>query len=512
MLERLNSREKVESAARRIAELLAERGEWLYAEAVGRTSSLRPSECEVSAPHGRLLFSCLTEQGARVWHVSGWQWTGEKLLLEATRRMGAESSLLELIPRPGVAMTTAAISVARRERAMRLAQLACREVSGAKVERVGLSAGARSGQPGPYARIILRQNNRRIMLTGAVASEEESRRDGLLSSALLWHDRASERTSGLHAPELWLIVGRRMLKPMQRQLSLLRDDLKRSIRLYESDDEWQRLAPVRLLERAELWSEPTGRFTLLKEMEASDWARRVLALAPDAIDIARSRHGETLRFHGLAFARVRSLMGAEHAWLGLEGERRRSLSEENWQECVELVEQLREHRSPLAPNQHHALYRAAPEAWLESLLRRNIARLDPALRIAPLHAQFRTAGDGSAGTRPVDLLALRNDGRLVVIELKVSEDREHVLQAVDYWRRLEAHRKRGHLARARLFGDARIADEPPLVYLVAPLLRFHRALDKLARSIAPDVELYRFDINEDWRSGVRVMRRRDFNQ
>jgi hypothetical protein len=30
----------------------------------------------------------------------------------------------------------------------------------------------------------------------------------------------------------------------------------------------------------------------------------------------------------------------------------------------------------------------------------------------------------------------------------------------------------------------------------------------LARSIAPDIEIYRFDINEDWRrAGVRVMRR-----
>ena len=26
-------------------------------------------------------------------------------------------------------------------------------------------------------------------------------------------------------------------------------------------------------------------------------------------------------------------------------------------------------------------------------------------------------------------------------------------------------------------------------------------------SIAPDIEIYRFDINEDWRAGVRVMRR-----
>jgi hypothetical protein len=133
------------------------------------------------------------------------------------------------------------------------------------------------------------------------------------------------------------------------------------------------------------------------------------------------------------------------------------------------------------------------------------------LIIAPLHAQFRTARGGKLGIRPIDLLALRQDGRLVVIELKVYEDREHVLQGADYWRRVEAHRRRGHIESAKLFGDLRIKDEAPLVYLVAPTLRVHPSFATLARCIASDIEIYRFDINEDWRSGVRVMRRMRVN-
>ena len=77
--------------------------------------------------------------------------------------------------------------------------------------------------------------------------------------------------------------------------------------------------------------------------------------------------------------------------------------------------------------------------------------------------------------------------------------------------RVEAHRRRGHIARAKLFGELKISDESPLVYLVAPTLRFHRSFQTLARAIAPDIEIYRFDINEDWRSGVRVMRRMRVN-
>jgi hypothetical protein len=53
---------------------------------------------------------------------------------------------------------------------------------------------------------------------------------------------------------------------------------------------------------------------------------------------------------------------------------------------------------------------------------------------------------------------------------------------------------------------AKSADESPLVYLVAPTLHFHPSFATLGRTIAPDIEIYRFDINEVWRAGVRVVR------
>ena len=233
--------------------------------------------------------------------------------------------------------------------------------------------------------------------------------------------------------------------------------------------------------------------------------------APEAIDVVHARHGETLRYFGLPFARIRSLMGVERVWFGIEGSHRRMLEDASADDWLSLLNDLREHRSAVALDHRHALYRSAAEAWLESLLRKDITKLDPGLIIAPLHAQFRTARGGKLGIRPIDMLALRQDGRLAVIELKVSEDREHVLQGADYWRRVEAHRRRGHISKAKLFGDRKIRDESPLVYLVAPTLRVHPSFTTLARCIASDIEIYRFDINEDWRSGVRVMRRMRVN-
>jgi hypothetical protein len=222
-----------------------------------------------------------------------------------------------------------------------------------------------------------------------------------------------------------------------------------------------------------------------------------------------ARRGETLRFRGLPFARVRGVAGREQLWFGVEGAARRTpLDDASAHALLKLVEELREHRRAHAAERKHALYRAAPEAWLESLLRRDVTRLDPGLRLAPLHAQFRVSPAARAdGARPVDLLALRRDGRLVVIELKVSEDAALALQGADYWRRIEAHRRQGAVTRARLFGDAPIAEEPALLYLVAPMLRFHRSFQTLAHALRPEIETYRLDLNEDWRAGVRVVRR-----
>ena len=512
MLERLTTSDLTEAAERRLNEMIAGQAEWFLAESDGELhESLTRNELEVTVSHGRLILSSWTEQGTRSWRISAWEWTGEKLLLQASRRMGAERPLLELIPRAAAAAVAATVKAARQMRCERVAQLACSLIAGAKVEKAALSPGMRRGQPGRYARIILRLRHERIAVTATVAETSRSDADAFLSAALLWFIRTSERTRPPYIQQLWLILEGAATKPVLDRIVLLRESLRNSICVYEIDESWAQLVAVPIPERRELWKKRLARFPPVSEPETSKSALVIAAQAPDAIDVVHARHGETLRYFGLPFARVRRLMDVERVWFGTEGSLRRTLDESSEHEFGNLLDSLREHRAADAADHHHALYRTASESWLEAMLRRDITKLDPGLIIAPLHAQFRTARGGRLGVRPVDLLALRQDGRLVVIELKVSEDREHVLQGADYWRRVEAHRRRGHLTRARLFGAKKIREEPPLVYLVAPTLRFHPSFQTLARTIAPDIEIYRFDINEDWRSGVRVMRRMRVN-
>ena len=512
MSERVNTPARVEAARLKIAQLLTTHAEWFFTLDGGESQALRRSELDIAVAYGRLILTSWTEKGSRTWKIFDWELTGEKLTLRASRRMGAERPLIELVPRAAASAIALTVKTARQKRSVQLGELACSLQSGTKLERASLSPGARRGQPGRYARILLRQKHQRLAVTGSVAASKASDADAFLAAALLWFKRTGERARPPYIQQLWLAVESDLVKPIVQRVAMLRQSLRASVAVFEVDQQLTEMKLVDVPAREDLWKRRLARFPPVPAGESSEIASRLIDLAPDAIDVVKARHGETLRYFGLPFARVRRVMETERLWFGVENLRRRLLDENTENEWQNLLTELLTHRTAQASDRHHALYRNAAEAWLESLLRRDITRLDPGLIIAPLHAQFRTARGGVLGVRPVDLLALRQDGRLVVIELKVAEAREHVLQGVDYWQRVEAHRRRGHITRAKLFGDRKISNESPLVYLVAPTLRVHPAFTALARSIDPDIEIYRFDINEDWRAGVRVMRRMRVNR
>jgi hypothetical protein len=313
--------------------------------------------------------------------------------------------------------------------------------------------------------------------------------------------------------ELWLIVEESSAANLQKLVALLRDGWRGQIKIFQHRDagvqseETEMLHFVAPLDFADLWIEKTKKIVRPRFGEMSERAREILELAPDKIDVVRSKYGETLRFQGLPFARVRRILGEEKTWFGLDGKKRQILDETTLDEFEQLFDNLFRLRQAEIETRKSFLYKSAPESWLESILRRDVSRLDPNLRLAPLHAQFRVANKQGS----LDLLALRTDGRLVVIELKVAPDREHIFQAVNYWRQIELQRRAGQIQNAGLFEDLKIADAPPLVYLVAPLMSFHRDFEVLARTVSSEIELWRFDLNEDWRREIRVSRRQKVN-
>ena len=110
----------------------------------------------------------------------------------------------------------------------------------------------------------------------------------------------------------------------------------------------------------------------------------------------------------------------------------------------------------------------------------------------------------------VDILGADGHGNLVVMELKVGEDADMPLQSLDYWGRVIAHNLGGDFERRGYFAGLRLSRALPKLYLVSPVFSFHDSLERLLRCLDPNLEVSKIAINEDWRCGVKILRRSSF--
>jgi hypothetical protein len=170
---------------------------------------------------------------------------------------------------------------------------------------------------------------------------------------------------------------------------------------------------------------------------------------------------------------------------------------------VKLLKQLEMHRNAITSETSHSLYRLAPERWLETLVLEDPLKVDVQLDRNHLYSQVPALTASDRGV--LDLLGVTHRGRLVVIELKASEDIHMPLQAADYWLRVRRHHREGDLQRYGYFNGIELDSRPPLMWLVAPGLRFHSATDILLKYLLPEIQVTRIGLAENWRRGVKVV-------
>ena len=399
---------------------------------------------------------------------------------------------LRIIRRQGLNELRAETEKARIELANRIAAAFAGHFGRSRVAKVKLSQDG-----GRFAEIACEDASARKWLAVADVSQSLSP-ERLLSTAVLLLDRLSTRKRNPVA-RIGVIGNRRQASSLRRLLDLLSEKWCTRIDLYELKE--SPAADEIELEEMSASSVPDSEKSFglsCPEVESTVavWAK---TLHP-AIDVIKSGQGETLRFHGLPFARTRSVAGREVVWCGV-GRRRIVQTAECEAVLCEQVAELAARRRADTPDKRHEYFRLAPEAWLESLLRRDIKRLDPNLILSPVHEQFR------AGREKIDLLALRSDGRLVIIEVKVTADRDMVYQSLDYWRKIEALRRSGVLDGQSLFGTHPVSDRPAIIYLVAPTFSFPPETELFLSTVSDEVEFCRFELVENWRERVRVSRR-----
>jgi hypothetical protein len=207
-----------------------------------------------------------------------------------------------------------------------------------------------------------------------------------------------------------------------------------------------------------------------------------------------------LRYRGLAFARWddgRIFFGCN--------DMRKELTPASRAAFERMMEDLGIYRHPLASDTRHPLYRAQAERWLESLVRNDVTRVDSILDSRFVYAQVFAGSGAEHGI--IDVLAITRAGRLAILELKASEHIHLPLQAADYWLRVRRHLELGEFRSCGYFPGVEIQQAPPLVYLVAPALRFHPVTGNLLDALSPQIEVVRVGLTESWRRGIRVVMR-----
>jgi hypothetical protein len=219
--------------------------------------------------------------------------------------------------------------------------------------------------------------------------------------------------------------------------------------------------------------------------------------AASAVERVTLPDGEvSLRVRGLEFVRTRG--GA--AWFGLE--RKAILEPHSLGEAARLAAEVDRVRRPDAPSRRHPLYLAAPELWLESVVRAGLHAIDGTLEAAPVYGQVAAWAGGQRGV--IDLLAVDYAGRLAVVELKASEDLYLPLQALDYWMRVKWHHDRGELQARGYFPGLALQPRSPRLLLVSPSLHFHPTTQTLLRFLSPEIDAEAVGVGAQWRDRVEV--------
>ena len=285
-----------------IAEFLALQNEWLLQRKFGKSFALKSSEIEIEFSQNKLLFSFLDDKGFQTWRVKKFEIKNEKLFLDLTRNFEKENETVILIPRVAAGDLIASVEIARIEKAGKIAAIIKENNPKIKLVRVGLNK-----ENGRLAQIFFETANK--IHIAAIADVSESLTPEIIISTAVLQLAKLQRRKKNPVEKIWILAEKKQAKKIQKLHALLRENWKNKIKVFEISygEIEENLKPLEKLETENLWREKPGKIQLLENVETSKSAREIVKFAPEKIDVIFSKQGETLRFHGLPFARVRKI-------------------------------------------------------------------------------------------------------------------------------------------------------------------------------------------------------------
>lgn len=474
-----------------------EDGEWL--------AELTPLHCELRA-EGQSPFVHLWSERRnltrRILRIR--ERSPERIVLEVQRFGRARPGRLELL-RKNAPRTPARLNREQFRASLRRWLTEC--FPDATIDSISAAPDLKNSFSGLYARGRMHQGVRSWAFLAVSARESAATIEGILAFGILWLDATRQRAELRAVDGLRLFVPRGTGRFLRQRIAGLSASAR--VEVFEFSEGDGRIEKVDLADAGniETWLVPRN------EAESALRAARDAASRIPVLETGISETGEAVSasfvgatsevaflFRGMEFARWSK--GIVRVGIGEVQQRARETGRDG-RPLDELLGELELHRNSLASETNHPLYRFAPERWLEAILREDPTRLDAQLDPRFLYSQVPAFAVGDRGV--LDLLGVTRRGRLVVIELKASEDIQLPLQAVDYWLRVRRHQSDGDFARYGYFPGIELDAAPPLVWLVAPGLRFHSATEILLRYLAPDIQITRIGLGENWRRGIQVI-------
>ena len=464
---------------------------------------------------GKLIFSWWDETHSQNWRVTSYALAAGEVRLRATRGWGHALTTLSLrdqaVWQAAQAQKNLPLIVKRQAYAEALPQWLAEHFATARIVRVVNSRRRQSLAAIGYTKVTLRFGAAYALALGVSASEEPATIDAIVATGLVWLTEFNARRDyAQQARRLIFCVPHDHADTIIERLTFLSaahcDAQLECLTVNQSTGE---LTPVALVSQAELLTTHTAALQWPETHALTDaqlrWIERITPLAKDVIELrapASPQDSARLLWHGLEFARVNTAGRAEFGIAGAAAYERQTLNERNFAALQTLIAELAQHRCAKPIDRRHPLYRLRPEAWLESRLRRDMTALNAEFDAHFVYSQIPA---WQAESRSVlDLLTVTHTGRLAILEIKEREDGQLPLQGLDYWWRIEQARWRGELTARGLFPGVKIADQTPLLYLVAPRLRFHRSFANVTHCLSSAIEVYRIGLNDNWRDTVRV--------
>jgi hypothetical protein len=433
---------------------------------------------------------------------------GERLGVFARKPGGREITTVEFRELDRAIRQLAEKAPARESFQKQLLAMLSRQYPGWSFERVSHRSDREHSFSAWYTRGVARLGRTGWAFLGLGENESPAAADAALAFGLIWLDWLRSRSDRVTYPGLKLIFPPQAAETSAHRAAYLNHRAVQ-VEIFEWSARKERPSVID-------WRDYGNVETRLAlRRQAEDFVERhrgllsrLLGELLAKVDVVADPRAAALsiRVLGLEVARVEGLL-APRITFGLPGNARR-LEEGNQAELRQFLETTLSIRCAASPHSSSDLYRLQSERWLESMVVRDVTKLDPALLPTCVYPQVPAFSGMDRGV--IDILLATRSGRLAVLELKVQEDINLPLQGLDYWLRVKWLQERGQFQEFGYFPGIELADSAPLVYLVSPAFRFHSTTGRMLRYLDPAIRIIQVGINDGWREDIKVLFRREY--